>query len=286
MICIDMTGKAVLITGGTKGIGKAAALRFGKAGARTYLTYKWGSADQAALYEEFESAGAIRPVLIEADVSVDEHTDRLLEEIGSRERGVDIFISNVGFAQRTMSLADYRKRSLFKTLEYSTWPMIEYTRKIHARFGSYPRHVVGISSDGPDHFYQGYDFVAASKALLEFFGKYLSVHLFEAGSRVNVIRFGMVDTESFGLIFGPEFFAWLRESGLPEEMILKPEVCGDAVFALCSGLLDAVNGQVITVDNGLPFRDNSMMRYLASRGAGTTPQDGPAAQNNSERSER
>jgi NAD(P)-dependent dehydrogenase (short-subunit alcohol dehydrogenase family) len=286
MISIDMSGQVVLITGGTKGIGKAAALKFGRAGARTYLTYKWGSADQGALYEEFAGAGASRPVLIEADVSVDEHTDKLLEEIGSRERRVDIFISNVGFAQRTMSLADYRKRSLFKTLEYSTWPLIEYTRKIHARFGSYPRHVVGISSDGPDHFYQGYDFVAASKALLEFFGKYLSMHLFEEGSRVNVIRFGMVDTESFGLIFGADFFEWLRKNGLPEGMVLKPEACGDAIFALCSGLLDAVNGQVVTVDNGLPLRDNSMMRYLASRGTGNLSPEGSAEHPTPERSER
>ncbi len=190
MVSIDMTGKVVLITGGTKGIGKAAALWFGRAGARCYLTYKWGSADQAALSEEFAAAGAPRPVLVEADVSVDEHTDRLLEVISGREQGVDVFISNVGFAQRTMSLADYRKRSLFKTLEYSTWPLIEYTRKIHTRFGRYPRHVVGISSDGPDHFYRGYDFVAASKALLEFFGRYLSMHLFEEGSPGLLHQFG------------------------------------------------------------------------------------------------
>jgi NAD(P)-dependent dehydrogenase (short-subunit alcohol dehydrogenase family) len=266
MIGIDMAGQAVLITGGTKGIGRAAGLQFGRAGARTYLTYKWGSADHAALYEEFAAAGAPRPVLVEADVSVEEHTHKLMEEIASREKRIDCFISNVGFAQRTLGLGDYKKRSLFKTLEYSTWPLIEYTRTIRARFGSYPRHIVGISSDGPDHFYQGYDFVAASKALLEFFGKYLSVHLFEEGCRVNVIRFGMVDTESFGQIFGPEFFVWLKENGIPDDMVLKPEVCGQAVFALCSGFLDAMNGQVITVDNGLPFRDNSMMRYLSRRG--------------------
>jgi enoyl-[acyl-carrier-protein] reductase (NADH) len=124
---------------------------------------------------------------------------------------------------------------------------------------------VGISSDGPDHFYQGYDFVAASKALLEFFSRYLSVHLFEEGSRVNIVRFGTVKTESFSAIFGEEFFSFLRQSGVSENMILSPEQCGKAVLALCSGLLDAVNGQIISVDNGLPFQDNAMMRYLKSR---------------------
>jgi hypothetical protein len=38
-----------------------------------------------------------------------------------------------------------------------------------------------------------------------------------------------------------------------------------AVVGLCSGFFEAVNGQIITVDNGLPFRDNSMMRYLSTR---------------------
>ncbi|MBU1076307.1 MAG: SDR family oxidoreductase [Spirochaetes bacterium] len=263
MIQIDMKNKAVLITGGTKGIGLATALQFAMAGARTYLTYKWGSADLDKLGKEFEKKKAEKPVLLEADVSVDEDTDKLLAQIAKTEKKIDIFISNVGFAQRTMSIDEYKKRSLFKTLEYSTWPMIEYSRKINKLFKKYPSYIVGISSDGPDHFYQGYDFVAASKALLEFFAKYLSIHLFEEGSRVNVIRFGTVKTESFSQIFGEEFFDFLKENDIPEKMILTPEDCGRSVFALCSGYLDAMNGQIISVDHGMPFRDNLMMRYLS-----------------------
>ena len=264
MINIDLSDKTVLITGGTCGIGRATALQFGKAGAGVFLTYKWGTADEQELYSDFEAVGAKRPVLIQADVSVDEDTDRLMETMGERVERVDVFISNVGFAQRTMNVDEYKKRSLFKTLEYSTWPFIEYSRRIKMYFKSYPQYVIGISSDGPDHFYQGYDFVAASKALLEFFCRYLSVHLSKEGSRVNVIRFGNVRTESFGAIFGEEFFKYLKENGVSESMILTPEECGKAVLALCSGLLNAVNGQVLSIDYGLPFRDNAMMRYLAT----------------------
>lgn len=262
MISIDMSGKSVLITGGTKGIGLASALNFGQAGARCYLTYKWGSDDYKPLYDSFAKVGAPEPVLIQADVSVDEDTDRLLGDIKKTESKIDYFISNVGFAQRTMSLDDYKKRSLFKTLEYSTWPMVEYTRKIKAIFGKYPGYVLGISSDGPDHFYKGYDFVAASKSLLEFFGKYLSVHLMSEGAKVNVVRFGPVNTESFNLIFGEEFFQFLRDNDIPEDTVLNTTECGKAVFAMCSGLLDAVNGQTVVVDKGMPFQDNIMMRYL------------------------
>lgn len=264
MISIDMSGKTVLITGGTKGIGLASALNFAQAGAQTVLTYKWGSADMDELKKQFSDLGAPEPLLVQADVSVDEDTDALLEEVAKMSKSVDIFISNVGYAATMRNLDAYKKRSLYKTLDYSTWPMVEYTRKIQKKFGSYPEKVIGISSDGPDHFYPGYDYVAASKALLEFFGKYMAAHLYKEGSRVNVIRFGQVKTESFTAIFGEEFFDYLRDQGLAsEEQILTPEECGKAVFALCSGLMDGMNGQVVNVDYGLPFTDNTMMRFLS-----------------------
>lgn len=264
MFKIDMSDKTVLITGGTKGIGLASALYFGEAGAQTYLTYKWGSDDYAPLYEQFEDVNAPKPVLIQADVSQSEDTDALLEEIKKTKSAVDFFISNVGFAQSPKNLDDYKKRSLYKTLDYSTWPMIEYTQKIKKVFGKYPKHVIGVSSDGPSHFYQGYDFVAASKALLEFFGKYISVHLQREGSLANVVRFGPVKTESFMYMFGEKFFDFVKESGFSEDKILVPEECGKVIFALCSGLFDAMNGQVISVDKGMPYQDNVMTRFISA----------------------
>ncbi len=272
MVQIDLSGKTALITGGTSGIGLASALQLGAAGARVYCTYKWGSADEDALFESFSEMGAPEPCFLQADVSVAEDTELLMETISKNDKRVDIFISNVGFAAKTMDLEAYQMRSLFKTLEYSTWPLIEYPRKIKQHMGAYPRHVVGISSNGPDHFYRGYDFVAASKALLEFFSRYLAVHLSAEGCRVNVIRFGTVKTESFVAIFGAEFFDYLKENGVREDMILTPEDCGKAVLSLCSGYLDALNGQIINVDYGLPFQDNSMMRYLDAKGAGAKPE--------------
>jgi len=277
MIPVDLKGRTALVTGGTRGIGLAVAMQLAKAGARLFLTYRWGSADTGALYEGFARVTDRKPVLIEADVSVEDDTARLLDAIAADADRVDILISNASIALLTGSLDEYKKKSLFKTIEYSTWPMIDYTRKIRERFGSYPRYIIGISSDGPDNFYQGYDFVAASKGLMEIFSRYLSIHLAPEGCRVNVVRFGPVETDSFNQVFGDGFFEYVRKQGISDEMLLKIEDCGKTVVALCSGLLDGLNGQILTVDNGLSFGNNIIMQYLHSR-SNSAGQEGGSTQ--------
>jgi NAD(P)-dependent dehydrogenase (short-subunit alcohol dehydrogenase family) len=218
-------------------------------------------------------------------VSRDEDTEALLDRIETEHEAVDILIANAGLAQRVTGLADYKKSSFFRSLEYSAWPLIEYTKRIHARFGRCPRRVIGISSSGPDHFFRGYDYVAASKALLELFARYLSAHAFSDGTRVNVVRFGTIDTESFDAFFGRAFFDFMRESGIPDEVMLSLEDAGGAVLALCSPLMDGVNGQVLTVDNGLGLRGNLLMHYLdrsRERDPDTVPSSGIPPQTHNE----
>ncbi len=265
MIQVDLAGKTALITGGTLGIGRATAMQLALAGANVYVTCKWGSADIDELNREFENAGVPSPTVFEADVSQDDDTKRLMEQIHAREDRIDIFVSNVGFAPQINELEDYVKRSFLKTIEYSSWPLIAYTQSIHKTFGTMPTNVIGISSDGPDHYYRGYDFVSAAKALLEHFSRYLAVHLLPHGGRCNIVRFGTVKTPSFDAIFGEDYFEFVKAEGVGEHLNISPEQCGKAVLALCSGLLEPVNGQIITVDYGLPFQDNLMMRYLRSK---------------------
>ena len=114
MLPIEMKGRSVLITGGTKGIGLAAALKFAQSGAQTFLTYKWGSYDEIELFKLFEETGGPPPVLLQADVSVDEDTNDVLNKISQKVSKIDIFISNVGYALRTPELKDYKKNLFLK----------------------------------------------------------------------------------------------------------------------------------------------------------------------------
>lgn len=267
MYPIELKGKVALITGGTRGIGLGSALALGQAGVRCVLTYRWGSADESELLAKFDALGAPRPMLVAADVANDEDISALMDAIAAEHEGVDIFISNVAFAARTPSLGDYKKRSFYKSLDYSTWPLVSHVQAIVERFGRYPGHVLAISSDGADRSYPAYDFVAASKSVLEVFARYMGSHLGEHGTKVNVLRFGMVATESFEAMFGESFWEFLRGEGIEREDLLSPEECGQAVLAMCSGLFDAMQSQVITLDRGMAFEDNLMRRFERWKGA-------------------
>jgi NAD(P)-dependent dehydrogenase (short-subunit alcohol dehydrogenase family) len=256
----DLRGKAVLITGGTMGIGLATGLAFARQGACCTLTCKWGTADEAEIRDRFAREGLPEPAIVTADAGSDEDTDSLLRTMRGRHEAIEAFISNVSVALVTGGLEDYSKRSLFRGIEYSAWPMWSYTRKIKEVFGRYPRYVVGLSSGGPDYFYKNYDFVAAAKALMETMCRYMNYRMFREDVRVNVVRSRLVPTESLRATFGRDFEQFAERFNMRHQFISCEEVAG-SIFALCSGLMDGVSGQVLMVDRGTTFCDNLMRLY-------------------------
>ncbi|MCC6749676.1 MAG: SDR family oxidoreductase [Deltaproteobacteria bacterium] len=252
---LDLSSRVVLVTGGTLGIGLATGLAYGRCGAHVVLTHRWGSADEDQVRGEFAATGAREPLICQADASNDEDTVALMQQIATRHDRVDVLVANVAFAKRVESLADWKKRDLFRSLEYTAWPMWAYTEEIHRRWGRWPAYVIGLSSDGPDHYFSNYDFVACSKAVLETMCRYLQYRLREHGTRVNVVRSRMVRTQSFDATFGVEFNDFIERMGFAD-CYTTPEELANVVLALGSGLLDAMGGQVITADKGFTFFDN------------------------------
>ena len=255
----EFRGKVVLITGATKGIGLGVGLAFGRRGANCTLTHKWGSTDEDEIRRQFAAVGAPEPTILEADAGNAEDTAELLQTIQQQHQRLDVFVSNVAFAHVVTKLQDYQKRALLRSIEYSSWPTFAYLLKMKDVFGQYPRHVVTLSSIGPDAFTANYDFVAASKAVLETLCRYASHRLRPAGVRINVVRAGLVRTESLEATMGEECAPFVER--FDPAMFVTVEEVAEAVVALCSGLLDSVSGQVLTVDHGVAFYDNIMRLY-------------------------
>ncbi|MBI4702647.1 MAG: SDR family oxidoreductase [Deltaproteobacteria bacterium] len=265
MIINDLRGKAVVITGGTRGLGRAIGEAFGAEGAEVYLTHRWGSADEGELRRAFAALGAPEPVIVEADASNADEADRLIQLVGQRHDHVEVLVSNVSFAQVNREGIDgLKKRALFQSLEYSAWPLVSHVQLVKKRFGRYPRYTLGTSCDGPDTFYPGYDYVAVCKAVMETFCRYMAKHLFEEErANINIIRSRPVSTLALAETFGPDYEPFLRKWH-GDDYFIEAEAVGQAALALCSGLMDAMTGQVILLDKAVAFQDN-LMRLFAQR---------------------
>ena len=257
-------GRVVLVTGGTRGLGLATALVFAAHGAQTVLTHAWGSADEQQVTDRIVGAGGPPPLIVRADVTRPDDTAALVTTVHERFGAIDALISNASVSLVTGGLDDYTERGFLKSMRGGAWPTFAYLTAIRRCCGSYPRYVVVMSSDGPDRFTPGYDFVAAGKAAAEAMVKYTAYRLRDEGVRINALRSRAIRTESFDDTFGGDFYAFLRQF-VTEEWFMRPEEVGRAAFALCSGLFDGVSGQTIMVDRGSTFFDG--ISYIYERRA-------------------
>lgn len=265
----DLAGKAVLITGGTKGIGLATGLAFGARGARTYLTNRWGSADEDELRAKFREAGAPEPVILEADASNDDDTAEVMNRIKADCDHLEVLISNVSFAHISKHHSDLSKKGLKRSLNYSAWPFVGYLQQAKAITGRFPRYAIGMSSRGPEYFLPGYDFIAASKAVMETFMIYMTAELSAEDVRINVVRANPVDTESLEATFGPDFVPFCKKY-YGEQFFVSPEEVARATLGLCSGLMDGVKGQILLLDNACGFADNVVRMFTDRERLGLT----------------
>jgi NAD(P)-dependent dehydrogenase (short-subunit alcohol dehydrogenase family) len=253
--------KTVLVTGGTRGIGLATALTFAKIGASTVITYRWGTADEDEVKGKFAAVGAKEPLIVQADVAEQEDTESLLNQIKSRFGGLDVFVSNVAGSVVVPDFESMTERALLKSISYSSWPTFAYLQSMKKVLGKYPRYVVATSSPGPDSFNPGYEFVAASKAVLETLVRYASYRLRDDNVNINVVRAAALDTQSTREMFGSELFEFLERMAPPGFSWLQEEEVAKVILSLCSGLLDGVKGQILTVDKGMLFGDDLMRLY-------------------------
>jgi NAD(P)-dependent dehydrogenase (short-subunit alcohol dehydrogenase family) len=235
----------VLITGGTRGLGRAIALEATRHGARVCVTHRWGSVEPGELEALFTLEGLDPPRVEECDASDPAQNRALIESLYADWGGLDSVVSGVAFAAPVAELADLRRGSLEIALGYTAWPLLDLAQAAVAS-GAPPKRFLAISSLGVDRALPGYDMVGVSKAALEALVRYLAARLKPKGVAVNALRLGYVDTESFRAALPSQAELVAVRNGF-----MDPAAGARAAVALLSGLMDSMTGQIVTVDEGV-----------------------------------
>jgi enoyl-[acyl-carrier protein] reductase III len=240
---VTFEGKSVLVTGGSRGIGKAIARRFAEFGAgRVAIGYLRNDRAAEDAAEELRRLGA-EPVLVRGNVS----SDRVVSELASHGP-YDVLVHNAATGVIRAALETDDKHWDW-TLSANARALLSLVRAVAPSMpgGS---AVVGISSLGSTRVLANYTLVGTSKAALESLVRYLAVELAPRGIRVNAVSAGVVETGA--LEFFPNKDEMLRwsERRTPAGRLVEPDDVAAAVTFLCSPEADMVRGHVLVVDGG------------------------------------
>jgi enoyl-[acyl-carrier protein] reductase III len=241
-------GASVLVTGGSRGIGKAIALRFASLGAtRIAISYMRGDTAAEETAEELQALGA-EPVLVRGNVASSRVADEVAA-LGPLE--AIVHAAATGVIRPALETED---KHWDWTLSANARALLSLTR---AAAPAMPEgaSVVGISSLGALRVLDNYTLVGVSKAALETLVRYLAVELAPRGIRVNAVSAGVVETGA--LEHFPNKDAML-EMGVrnPVGRLVTPEDVAGVVTFLCSPEADMIRGQTIVIDGGWSLLTN------------------------------
>jgi 3-oxoacyl-[acyl-carrier protein] reductase len=235
----SLAGKTALVTGASRGIGRAIATELAAGGAAVVIGYRSGKDEAESLAAELGGRA------VQADVSSAEDAARLVEEAGD----LDILVNNAGLTRdgllARMSDDDWRTvidtnlSSVFYTCRAVCRPMMK------KRAGA----IVNVSSIVGVHGNWGQTNYAASKAGIIGFTKSLAKELGSRNVRANVVAPGYVKTQLTDVL--PEEATAAMLTNTPLGRLGEPEDIAGAVRFLCSDAASFITGEVLLVDGGL-----------------------------------
>ncbi len=243
-----LEGKTALVTGASKGIGRAIAFQYANQGANVAFTYL-SSVEQGQALETELNAKGIKAKGYRSDASDFSQAEKLINDVIADFGTLDILVNNAGITQDTLLLRmteemwdkviDVNLKSCFNTVKAATKQMMKQKSGSIINMTS----IVGLKGNAGQSNY------AASKAGIIGFTKSVALELGSRGIRSNAVAPGFIETEMTGKLDEKTVQGW--RDGIPLKRGGKPENVADACVFLGSDLSSYITGQVIQVDGGL-----------------------------------
>jgi enoyl-[acyl-carrier protein] reductase III len=246
-----MKDKVALVTGGTKGIGRAAALELARRGCAVAVNYFKSRDSAESAVSEMRALG-VRAIACRGNVGREDHVQRVVDAVRREFGVVDYLISNAASGALKPAI-DLSAQEFQDAIDMSGRALLSLARAVLPIMPDGGR-IVAVTSLGPRRYIEGYAAVASAKAVLETLTRYLAVELAPRGVRANAVCAGFVDTES--LRGFPNFAALEREARerTPLGRLARPEDVAPVVAWLCSDESAWMTGQVVVADGGYSLR--------------------------------
>lgn len=241
----EMNHRNIIITGASRGIGRAIAIKLAQEGDSVLINYLHNK-EEAQITADLVAAKGATPVLVQGDVRDEE----ALKTIATTFDAVDILVHNAAIGV----MKDFRKIRTAQwnlTIESSLRPFWLLSKLSPLRQNAL---IVGISSMGSQRYIEGYAAMGAAKGGMEALTRQLAVELGGEQIRVNTICGGLIQTDTLQYLQNADTMKDIANQLTPLGRMGTPEDIANAVWLLTQPESYWINGQVLVVDGGLSAR--------------------------------
>ena len=246
---MTLENQVALVTGGSRGIGKAIVLKLAEAGAKVAFVYRSKVAEADALVAEVAAAGGVAKAY-QGDVADPATAGRVGEAVLAEFGRIDILVNNAGVI----------RDGLFVRMEPSAWREVLATNldgtfyfcKAVAEqmvFKQRSGRIVNISSVAGSHVNAGQANYSASKGAVNALTKVLAMEMGKRGITVNAVAPGFIETDMSEAVRNKA--GDIIKKAIPLNRLGNPADIANVVLFLCGPAASYITGQVITVDGGL-----------------------------------